>query len=232
MKALLATATAIASFALVLGANPASAVVLYDGLVSPAQTPSQQNWLYQASAIAPIPTATATSSGTVLDTTGTSSNSAGYFNQTPVILDRSNGYTVSFKLRVSSESHGTNNNRAGFSVIVMSNQGAGETQPYGVELGFWLNNIWAQSSTFTKSETSTYNTQSLAHTYHLKVSGNQYQLFVDDATTPTLQGPLRQYSYTPPAGYPNPYKTPNLIFWGDNTTSANSKVTLIRVEAN
>lgn len=230
MKALLSTVTA--SLTLAISATAASALLLYDGLSSPFQTPSQQNWLYQATAIAPIPTATATSSGTVLDTTGTSSNYAGYFNQTPVILDRSHGYTVSFRLRVSSESHGTNNNRAGFSVIVISNRGAGETQPYGVELGFWLNNIWAQSSTFTKSETATYNTQSLAHTYHLKVRGTQYQLFVDDATTPILKGPLRQYSYTPPAGYPNPYKTPNLIFWGDNTTSANSKVTLIRVEAN
>ena len=231
MKVFFSTITA--SLALALSATAASALVLYDGLSSPSQTPAQQNWLYQASAIAPIPTATATSSGTVLDTTGTNLNYAGYFNQTPVFLDRSTGYTVSFKLRLSSESHGTNNNRAGFSVIVMSNQVTGEAQPYGVELGFWLNSIWAQSATFTKAETATYNTQSLAHTYHLKVSGNQYQLFVDDATTPILQGPMRQYTgYTPPAGYPNPYKTTNLIFWGDNTTSAKAKVTLMRVEAN
>jgi len=229
MKVFLSIVTA--SLALMLSAAAARAVVLYDGLSNPSQTPAQQKWLYQATAIATAPVATATSSGTVLDT-GNSSNYAGYFNGTPVILDRTTGYTVSFKLRVSSESHSTNNNRAGFSVIVMSKLGAGETQPYGLELGFWLNNIWAQSATFTKMETATYNTQSLAHTYHLKVSGNQYQLFVDNATAPILTGPLRQYSYTPPAGYPNPYKTPNLIFWGDNTTSAGAKVTLIRVEAN
>nr|WP_290225665.1 hypothetical protein [Trichocoleus desertorum] len=230
MKVFLPTVTA--SLALALSATAAKAVVLYDGSSSPAQTPAQQNWLYQATAIATAPIATATSSGTVLDT-GNSSNYAGYFNGTPVILDRAKGYTVSFKLRVNSESHGTNNNRAGFSVIVISKQGSGEAQPYGVELGFWLNNIWAQSSTFTRAETATYNTQSLAHTYHLKVSGNQYKLFVDNATTPILQGPMRQYTgYTPPAGYPNPYKIPNLMFWGDNTTSAKSRVTLMRVEAN
>lgn len=228
MKVFLSTLTA--SLTLALSATAASALLLYDGLSSPFQTPSQQNWLYQATAIGIIPKATATSSGTVLDT-GDSANYAGYFNQNPIILDRSNGYTVSFRLRVNSESHGTNNNRAGFSVLVISNQRAGESQPYGIELGFWLNNIWAQSSTFTRAETATYNTQSLAHTYHLKVSGNQYQLFVDNGTAPILQGPLRQYTgYTPPPGYPNPYKTPNLLFWGDNTTSAKSKVTLMRVE--
>ena len=231
MKALLSTVTA--SLTLALSATAASALLLYDGLSSPFQTPSQQNWLYQATAIAPVPTANATSSGTVLDTTGTNFNYAGYFNQTPIILDRSTGYTVSFKLRVSSESHGTNNNRAGFSVIVMSSQVEGEAQPYGVELGFWLNSIWAQSSTFTRAETATYNTQSLAHTYHLKVSGNRYQLFVDNDAMPILTGPLRQYTgYAPTAGYSNPYKTSNLIFWGDNTTSAKSKVTLMRLEAN
>ncbi len=230
MKALLSTVTA--SLTLALSATAASALILYDGLSSPFQTPSQQNWLYQATAIGTIPKATATSSGTVLDT-GDSTNYAGYFNQNPIILDRSNGYTVSFRLRVNSESHGTNNNRAGFSVLVISNQGAGETQPYGIELGFWTGKIWAQSSTFTRAETATYNTQSLAHTYHLKVSGNQYQLFVDNSSTPILTGPLRQYTgYTPPLGYPNPYTTSNLIFLGDNTTSAKSKVTLTRVEAN
>jgi hypothetical protein len=118
MKALLSTVTA--SLTLALSATAASALILYDGLSSPYQTPSQQNWLYQATAIGTIPKATATSSGTVLDT-GDSTNYAGYFNQNPIILDRSNGYTVSFRLRVNSESHGTNNNRAGFSVLVISN---------------------------------------------------------------------------------------------------------------
>lgn len=230
MKALLSAVTA--SLTLAISATAASALLLYDGLSSPFQTPSQQNWLYQATAIGVIPKAIATSSGTVLDT-GDSANYAGYFNQNPILLNRSNGYTVSFKLRVNSESHGTNNNRAGFSVIAISNQGTDEVQPYGIELGFWTGKIWAQSSTFTRAETATYNTQSLAHTYHLKVSGNQYKLFLDNATTPILQGPLRQYTgYMPPAGYPNPYKTPNLMFMGDNTTSAKSKVTLMRVEAN
>lgn len=229
MKVFLSTLTA--SLALALSATAASAVVLYDGLSSPYQTPKEQTWLYQATAIATAPTATATNNGTVLDT-GNSNNYAGYFKQTPIILDRAKGYTVSFRLKVHSESHAASN-RAGFSIIVMSNQGAGESQPYGVELGFWTTQIWAQSPTFTKMETATYNTQALAHTYHLKVSGNQYNLFVDNVTTPILQGPLRQYTgYTPPPGYPNPYKTPNLLFWGDNTTSANARVTLMKVEAN
>jgi hypothetical protein len=231
MKALFATVSA--SLTLALSAAAASAVVLYDGLSTPSQTPSQQNWLYQATSLAPIPTATATTGGTVLDTTGNIYNYAGYFTQTPTPLERSAGYTVSFRLRLNSESHGTNTNRAGLSLIVMSNQVTGETQPYGIELGFWLSNIWAQSATFTRAETANYNTQSLAHTYHLKVKGNQYQLFVDNATTPILQGPLRQYTgYTPPTGSQNPYTTPNLVFVGDNTSSAKAKVTLIRVEAN
>lgn len=229
MKALLSTLTA--SLTVAMGATIASAQVLYNGLSEPYQTPAQQNWLYQGTTVSPVPTATSTKDGTVLNT-GNSYNYAGYFNQTPITLDRLTGYTVSFKLKVDSEYHG-NNNRAGFSVIVMSDQAAGEAQPFGIELGFWEKRIWAQSATFTKAETATYDTKSAAHTYHLKVSGNQYQLFVDNGSTPILQGPLRQYTgYTPPTGYPNPYMIPNLIFWGDNATSSKAQVKLIRVEVN
>lgn len=220
------------SFALLMSVTTAKADVLYNGLSLPSQTPSDQGWLYQGTSIAPAPSATATSSGTILDSSGTNSNYAGYFRQSPLQLNRSTGYSVTFRVQVNSESH-SSTNRAGFSMIVISSLLAGESQPYGIELGFWTNSIWAQKVGFTRGENVSYNTKAQAITYKLSVKDNNYQLFANGATTPILQGTLRQYTgFTPPPGYGNPYTTPNLIFMGDNTTSARAKVTIVSVEAN
>lgn len=211
-----------------LGATAANAVTIYDGLSTPSQTPAQQGWLYQHTAFPPTPTATATTDGTILNT-GNNSNYAGYFKQSPVVLDRNAGYTVSFSIKINSESH-SSNNRAGFSIIVISNSLTGETQPYGIELGFWQNSVWAQNVGFTHGETALLDTKSMVKNYNLYVKGNQYKLFVNGSTNPILTGSLRQYTgYTPPPGYQNPYTTSRLIFLGDATTSATSAVTITKV---
>lgn len=224
---------AISNGLILLAASvPAVAVVLYNGLSTPSQTPAQQGWVYLATPFPTAPSATATSSGTVLDT-GDIKNQAGYFRQSPSALNRLNGYTINFTVQINSENHGTNTNRAGFSVLVMSDRLSSEKQPYGIELGFWQNSIWAQNTGFTRGESVSFNTQAAWHNYKLKVVGSSYQLFVDGSATPILQGSLRQYTgYTPPPGYPNPYTTPNLIFLGDNTTSAKAKVTVKLVDVN
>lgn len=215
-------------FTLLLGANSAQAVPLYDGFSLPSQTPVQQGWLYQYTAFPTAPSATATSGGTILNT-GHNSNYAGYFKQSPVVLDRNTGYTISFNVQINSESH-SSNDRAGFSIIVISDSLAGETQPYGIELGFWQNSIWAQNVGFKRGETANLDTKSRVNNYTLYVKGNQYQLFVNGSTNPILKGYLRQYTgYTPPPGYQNPYKASRTMFMGDNTTSATSKVTITKV---
>ena len=67
------------------------------------------------------------------------------------------------------------------------------------------------------------------------VQGEQYQLFVNGLPKPILQGALRQYTgFNPPAGVPDVYKISNLIFIGDDTTSAGARVTIgpVQVESN
>lgn len=66
--------------------------------------------------------------------------------------------------------------------------------------------------------------------YKLSVKGDQYQLFANGSTTPILAGKMRKYTYTPPPGFNNPYTTPNLVFLGDNTTSATGNVTIANVD--
>ncbi|HEY9623697.1 MAG TPA: hypothetical protein V6C78_25290 [Crinalium sp.] len=214
---------------LVSSSTSASAVTLYNGLSLPNQTPAQQGWLYQGTSVSTAPSATATTSGTILNT-GNRTNYSGYFKSSPNALNRSTGYSIQFGVRISSESH-SNNNRAGFSLIVMSASAAGETQPYGIELGFWTNSIWAQNVGFTRGENAAFNTQSTVNTYTLSVQGLNYKLYVNGSSKPILQGALRQYTgFTPPLGYPNPYTTPNLIFMGDDTTSATAIVIITRVD--
>ncbi|MBW4561888.1 MAG: hypothetical protein KME32_12185 [Mojavia pulchra JT2-VF2] len=230
MKTSLATLTA--GFALLMAVNPANAVLLYRGLSFSNQTPAEQGWLYFRSSVLPIPSAIATNEGTILDTTGTNSNYAGYFRQSPVILERTKGYNVTFRVQIHSESH-TAMNRAGFSVIVTSNKLVNEPHPHGIELGFWENNIWVQNVGFTRGENVFYNTKASGQIYNLSVKDGNYQLFANGSARPILKGKLRQYTgFAPPFGYKNPYTTPNLIFMGDNTTSAKAKVTIVSVEAN
>lgn len=212
-------------FTLIMGMTSAIAVPLYQGLKNPTLTPKEQGWTYLGTRQQPAPTAQATSNGTVLDS-GNIKNYAGYFIQAPFSLDRSgNGYALSFRLKINSESH-VSDSRAGFSIIAMSAQAPGETQPYGVELGFWTDKIWALNQQAVRTETVSINT-TVTQDYLLYIQGNRYSLYTKGSGTPILQGPLRQYtSYTPPPGFPNPYQTPNLIFMGDDTTSATGSATI------
>ncbi|OUL31144.1 hypothetical protein BV372_20785 [Nostoc sp. T09] len=230
MKTSLAAVTA--GFVLLMGTNAASAALLYNGLSIPSQTLAQQGWMYLWSSAPPAPSAIATTNGMILDTSGTNANYAGYFRQSSLTLDRSKGYSITFRVQINSESH-SSDNRAGFSMMAISNNLANEQQPYGIELGFWENSIWAQNAGFTRGENAVYNTKASLQIYKLAVKDGNYQLFVNGIVAPILKGNLRQYTgFTPPPGYKNPYTTPNLLFLGDNTTSASTKVTIVSVEVN
>lgn len=220
---------------LLVGTISATAVPLYQGLKTPNQTLDQQGWTYLHTSFSPAPSVTVSSSGTTLNS-GNSQNYAGYFIQTsslkqPFNLDRTQGYAVSFNVKINSESH-SKDNRSGFNLIVINNQLTNETQPYGIEIAFWENSIWAYNPDFSRAENVSFNTKDTVHHFVLYVKGSQYKLFERVSGSPILQGSLRQYTgYTPPRGYPNPYKTPNLIFMGDETTSATASATISNVYA-
>jgi VCBS repeat-containing protein len=143
-------------------------------------------------------------------------------------LDRSTGFTLSFNVAVTAET--SNPNRAGFSIIAISSDGA------GLELGFKEqganDRIFAQSANFIESEFITPNINA-ATTYVLTILGNTYTL---SNGTQTLTGSLRNYNFNPAATSPplpfNPYISPNFLFLGDDTDQGNATFRLGAISVN
>lgn len=228
MRRRLSTVAALA-FALVLLLHAdvgRAAVVLYDGALD--TTPDQQGWTYLTLPLVGADASQAASGGaTTLDTTADISEMAGYFLGGPFgdpalapVLDRAAGFALSFDVRLDAEAHASAD-RAGFSVIALSSDGL------GIELGFWADEVWAQGDDplFTRAEGAAFDTTAALTRYELLVLGSSYALQADGATL--LTGALRDYSAF--GGFPDPYETPNLIFLGDNTSSASARVELARV---
>lgn len=209
-------------------------IVLYDDSHQPPL--NQQGWLTHVSTMgtAPVPVA----AGLALDSRpsgGGTSGQAGLFSHSiipffpnasqPVNpdfpdLDPWLGFTLSFELQIHDEDH-ISGNRAGFSVIVLGNDRR------GVEMGFWEDRIWTQSDDplFTQAEGVGFNTTAGEILYALTISGLDYLLEADGI--PILSGGTRDY--TGFSGLIDPYQTPNLVFLGDDTSSAAASVTLGRV---
>ena len=207
----------------VVGTN----AVLYDGALG--GTPDSQQFTYIDASFGAAGN-TASGGVTTLDTTSANGISAGYFRNYPAdsgwpTLSRATGYTIKFSAQLVSESH-ANNNRAGFSVIALS------SDLQGIEIGFWEDEIWAQhddttGSLFTHAE-GVIPTSSITNTlvpYELTILGDRYSLSISH--TEVLTGPLRDY--TAFAGFPDVYESPNFIFLGDNTTSAQAEVQISTV---
>jgi hypothetical protein len=136
------------------------------------------------------------------------------------ILDRSAGFHADFTLQVEHESHGKND-RSGFSLLILGEDAR------GIELAFWENSIWAQSDgntggLFNHGEGVLFPTTNGLIDYRLTVSGDTYTLTA--GTESILSGPVRDYSDF--EGFPDPYETPNFLFMGDDTTSAQARVRL------
>ncbi len=236
-------------------------VVLYDGSLS--NLPSQQGWLQFGNVPSPLPgtgSQTIISGGStqLVSTTAGATGYSNYNSYTPVllnqsfpVLDRTKGFTVSFDLKVNSESRSSDDNsdgiqdRAGFSVIVVTSDNT-----KAIELGFWQDEIWAQNDgpnvangssktlfTHSKTERAFQSTTTMTR-YDLAIKGDTYQLFAAGGTTPILTGSLRDYTafdHTTAApiigSLPfDPYETPNFLYFGDNTSSAQADVNLARVE--
>jgi hypothetical protein len=135
-------------------------------------------------------------------------------------LDRAAGFQLDFTMQVENESH-TSNNRSGFSIIMLS------ADARGIELGFWENEIWAQNDDvtgglFTHGESASFPTTSGPTNYQLIIANDTYTLTANG--TPILNGPLRDYSKF--EGFPDPYQSPNFLFLGDDTTSAQARIRL------
>jgi hypothetical protein len=138
------------------------------------------------------------------------------------ILDSAAGVQVNFTVQVDSEAH-TNNDRAGFSVIIL------DKAAKGIELSFWENEIWVKSDEatgglFKHGEGIAFATNALTD-YQVTFTGDTYTLTANAQLL--LTGRLRDYSAF--AGFPDPYQTPNFLFLGDNTTSAQARVRLLFV---
>lgn len=194
-------------------------IVLFDG--SLATLPTAQGWLYLTD---PFPASATQAAGgglTTLDTTPVRADSAGYFSYIhPLVgtLDRFAGFSLSFDMRLLSESH-VSTNRAGFSALVV-------TQDLkAIELGFWTNRVWAQkdSPLFTQGEGAALDTTAALVRYDLTILGANYSLAANGA--PLLSGALRDYS-----SFGVPYSVPSYFFLGDDTSSASAKVQIARIE--
>ncbi|MEK0188448.1 Calx-beta domain-containing protein, partial [Microcoleus anatoxicus] len=221
--------------ATVLGTN-----VVYNGLLR--NTPSEQGWLNFTNLNAATPGVIASEifsgNGVNLNSTAANNIYAGYsnnpLNPSLSILDRHSGFSISFNLQIISESR-TNPNRAGFNIIAVT------SDRKAIEIGFQQlsatsGNIFAQgdgitpnpggqiNSLFVAAENVAYDTN-LATNYTLKVQGANY--FFYDESEVILTGPLRDY--TAFSGPIDPYETPNFIFLGDDTTSAQANINLTRV---
>jgi hypothetical protein len=208
------------STGLILGlviAAPAGAQTLYDG--SLGTLPAAQGW----TAFTVGATQSVSGGGVTLDTTAINTVQAGY-SRADTPLNRAAGFTLDFGLRVLSENH-VSVDRSGVSLICLASDGK------GVELAFWTDEVWAQTDSplFSHSgtERALYDT-TVATAYRLAVTGDSYQLLANG--TPLFSGAVKDYSAF--AGFPDPYETPNFLFFGDDTTSARGACTLSSVVVN
>jgi hypothetical protein len=209
-------------------------VVLYDGSLN--TTPDQQGWKYITKDSSAVQSAG--EGFTNLDTTANMDmgEQAGYFSKIPLPpyshplvpqLDRMAGFTISFSVEIEAEHHGTDDDRAGFSIIVITHD------LKGLELGFWTDEIWAQADSplFTHAEGSTFDTTAGIVPYDLSINGNNYALSAGAATI--LRGPLRDYAAVAPMKPQYAvYRTPDFLFFGDDTTSASASIKLASISHN
>lgn len=149
----------------------------------------------------------------------------GLVNSSFPTLDRAIGYSVGFRVRIDSETHSGNNDRAGFSVIAISSDVANGVKS-SIEIGFQDGRVFSQNDDPLfqgYGEQTNYDpvTESFID-FELAIQGSSYELFADGGSI--LTGSLRDY--TAFSGFPDPYETKNYLFFGDDTTSAGAQVYL------
>lgn len=196
---------------------PAQAQVLFDGSLGTA--PDAQGW----SLFAPPPLASGVLQGTFALDSRPAGNAGrgGITRESPVALERGAGYSLGLSLRVDAEAHASIH-RSGISLILLG------ADRRGIELAFWTDRLWTQADSplFTHAEEGRIDTTRGFIEYAVTVSGDGYTVTAEGRLL--LSGPLRDY--TAFSGFPDVYEIPNLIFLGDNTTSAAGAFSLRRIE--
>jgi len=214
---------AIASLSLLLMAATtarAASTTLYSAA---SGLPSTQGWVTLGAGV-PGSSGTQALAGGVLTQDSTPAGLATYgnFKTSPLTLDTATGFTLDFSLKVLSESHHADGQRAGFSLLFIGND-----PKKSLELAFWTDKIWAyglSGLSFTNSNQTAFDTQSTLTSYSLKVTNHQFSLFSGGSTL--LSGALADY--TPYAAVAPPatsvYAQSNLLFFGDDSTRAAAQV--------
>ncbi len=169
---------------------------------------------------------------TALNTTNGAVTFNGFRNSAFPILDSIAGYTLSFTVKLNN-SQTNNPYRAGFSALVVGNDRKGieigfrnPTTPNGVADIFSQNDLNRTSPLTNPNSIGERNVNlggilSNFTTYNLNVSGDNYTLTTGANTI--LSGLLRDYKNASTPGS-DVYRTPNLIFLGDNTNFASASV--------
>jgi hypothetical protein len=200
------------------------AVTLYDAAQN--NYPEDQGWFFYGAEAGTTRSVSfgVLSFGTAAGVRGGWSNTVPIFNTLVnpsfPVLDRNAGFVLGMDLMIKSEEHQTND-RAGFSVILLG------SDHRGVELGFWTDQIFAQTlsgTTFVHGESAVYNA-GIARHYDLGIKGNNYELFADGASI--LSGTVKDYE--PGDASPDPYGLNNYLFFGDDTSSALASIQLTKV---
>lgn len=183
------------------------AKLLYTG----TSAPSTQGWAGPIAA----PQTLDPAGFVTLDTTAFPQLQDGYARIEP-LLSSTPGFQLEFTARLESETH-NNNDRAGFSLIVT------DQNKHGIELGFWSNEIWAQQPGFTHGASALFSTTQMTD-YRLTIVADTYTLSA--GATTLLSGNTIFYDAPGLFGGDLPYRTPNVLFFGDDTTSAAARFSL------
>jgi hypothetical protein len=219
----------------------AATTVLYDPALSVNSMPDQQGW--QLGAFSPdlvVDTTAGVGSGVLnIDTMLDIDDYFGYFTHNPITgaalgslpsytLDRQTGFTLTFHAAIHDEDHSgpSGPNRGGFSVLFVSTDAT-----KALEIAFRADQLFSYNSDFTIGESAVRNTAPMTR-YDVVVLGDAYAMFADaDFNAPILTGALRDYTgfaglSVPFLGTVDPYEKPNMIFFGDDTTSARADVSV------
>ncbi len=186
--------------------------MLYDASSNVAPDASPWGWTYGAAGVLTHPVTAPSGNGYVTLSTGSiNANSVGWAKSSPIILDPTKGFNTTWNVQLVSESHASDNLRAGLSFFALG------SDKKGVEIGFWQDRIFAynDNQAFSPGESYSMDTMAAMHTYSLNVTGTTYKLLIDGVDR--LDGSTRNY-----AAVRAQYNVANALWFGDDTSRAQS----------
>lgn len=186
-------------------------VILYDSASNVRPEDASWGWTLGQSTAGTYATGPGGAGYTTLASGPSNAVSVGWAKSSPLILDPMVGYTASWKVQLVSESHASDNLRAGLSFFALG------SDKKGVEIGFWQDRVFAynDNQAFSPAEFFALDTTAAMHTYSLTVTGPKYNLFIDG--TKRLSGDTRNY-----AAVRAQYNVANALWYGDDTSRAQS----------